>query len=506
MSEFHCEFVIASFQLPIPKFVFKSQRLYFPQYRLEGQLSEQLSDKTTLHEYEGQINDLNDVIASRRIECEALKQSENNLRTALRQIRDEASRNGTAANGIATWRSIVDIVDSVLHSATKISSNAVTHADSHSMKNSRNRNMLSPRYKKHIELMHSSDSDCSDDDSNFGSYEGSASSKLMADLALIAKGIIPPSLRSPQILEAASKLDSDALGGDFTPQMTSNGTKTKSTNEFNSNTDLNPNNCPIKDEICNLATNSEVEKHLYQSVFDRLGSPSQFTGTQKEKFNDSRQKRDRLIDETKVVDKDPRNNIFIGSSSAVDARPGEVIDRTDYIKQNVFDRLQKTITQAAAIRQSETLHLESRLNVDAKTHESATLSHEVIHRNHHDENKHSLDAVDHSAENQIIKNSGESRTTINRAAYAKQNVFDRLQKTTTQAAAVRQSETLHMDNRQDSTDFDNHLPKKSDGKRSSATSSKSERTDNMNINVFERLSKTTTHAYAKKTNRQLLDE
>ena len=176
--------------------------------RLEDQMSEKLSEKATINDYEVQIKELNNLAASRAEECDLMKQSENGLRTALRQVRGFISSH-TAGEKYENNAPVVQIIESVLHSANKKSSDSTSFSEPLSQPSKQNRLFLSPRFKKHIELMHSSDSECSDDDKDDESYEDTASSSLMADLALIAKGKIPPSLQSMDILEAVSTLSVD---------------------------------------------------------------------------------------------------------------------------------------------------------------------------------------------------------------------------------------------------------------------------------------------------------
>jgi hypothetical protein len=462
---------------------------------LEGQLSEKLSENATIHDYEIQINELNHLALSRAEQCELLKQSENDLRTALRQVRDVITCHANTASDGNNIPSAVQIVDSVLYTTSKKSNDLSSLSEPLSQQNSQNRLFLSPRFKKHIELMHSSDSEYSDDDRDDTSVDVAASTSLMADLALIAKGKVPPSLRSSNLLEAATFLSNDRTSLQARSLM-----KSTEPDTYPVRTSADP-NFEKTDKFIS-------SRQMYQSVFDRLGSPSQFTGTQKDKFHDSKARRDRTTEDAVVAEKDPRI-LFADSNQLHDSRISSAADRAGYAKQNVFDRLQKTNTLAAAIRQSETLHVDSRMNNDGKSSEAVILSHDSgANRSNQDENKRSSHDDDPLVE---LKHSGESRSAVDRAAYTKQNVFDRLQKTTTLAAAVRQSETLHQDSRiitdhkqlisPLSNDNETFPTKKSEGKRSSALNKPPESNDPTNLNVFERLNKTTTRAYAKKSNR-----
>jgi hypothetical protein len=509
---------------------------------LEGQLSELRAAKATTEEYEVKVNDLNENVWNKSKECELLKQEVNDLRTALRQIRNEASSHVMFSSELELGQAVIGMVDSFLHSISTTPSKA--NCSSEYPNNSQCSKILSPRFKKHIELMHSSDSDSADEDSAATNLT-TTPTNLMADLSLIAEGKIPPSLCSPDILEEASRLDELSVFDRLANPSSFVGTQkhmrtgrhipddlheTSPLSHFDTTeTKSTPGEEPLHRHIVSseLGTISnapstltgtpesgvEGSKPSYQSIFDKLGSPSQYTGTQKGKFHDNRIKRDRSTDEAAVkVPNNSHANEFIS-----DGRSPENSDRAEYTKQNVFDRLQKTITHAAATRQSETLHNDNRGNSDAKTNDIVASNFEAgQHRNPQDENRHGSPFWDQVPEDTTSKVPTESRSVVDREAYAKQNVFDRLQKTSTLAMAVRQSETLHLDrssteNRSGispiSTVTETTSSKKTDVKRTTgvsfATGSTSESSEYAKLNVFERLNKTTTRAYAKKATRNM---
>ena len=446
---------------------------------MEGQLAEKRSENATIHEYEIQINELNHLAVSRAGQIELFKQSESDLRTALRQVRDVITYPASVVRDVNNTPSAVQLIDSVLNATYKNSNCISSLSNSHSQPNSQNHLFLSPRFKKHIELMHSSDSEYSDDDRDDISVQMAASTSLMADLALIAKGKVPPSLRSSNLLEMATTLSTDYT-------ILQAGSIMKST-ESSTTYPV----CAPVDPHFEKNDKYSSSKQMYQSVFDRLGSPSQFTGTQKDKFHDSKARRDRSTEDAVISEKDPRSNLFSDSIPLHDSRASGAIDRAGYTKQNVFDRLQKTNTHAAAIRQSETLHVDSRPIYDGKSGEGLILGQDgSAKRNNQDENKRNPNEDDHFVE---LKYSGESRSAVDRAAYSKQNVFDRLQKTTTLASAVRQSETLQLESRV-ITDHkhlispvaveNETLPvKKSEAKKSS-TMNKQAASNDTTLNVF----------------------
>jgi hypothetical protein len=521
---------------------------------LEGQLSELRSESAAMEEYVVKVDELNDLLTTKTKECIWLEQSRNDLRTAIRQIRDEASRRtGGSAGGFDSDLGliIVNMVDDFLHPTSGFSQQS-RHATSGQLPSTKrkldkaDRSLLSPRLKKHIELMHSSDSDSAPDDDD----ETEWATHIMADLALIAEGKVPPSLNSPDVLAGALKLEEASVFDRLANPRSFTGTQ-KHTRSRQKETDL-PQDVSLQSNVggeekmvkpkegsmrrsrvavSHTSASAEVDRDMtpkavdndeggdvvspesdqqsYQSVFDRLGSPSHFTGTQKEKFHDTRAKRDRAADE--VADRVLCGILDENEDQVQDKGIGTSV-RTEYTKQNVFDRLQKTTTHAAAIRQNETLHLDSRLTTDSKDQDSPSLTGDATSQSNQPDTSRqgslaSAPAV--ATEQQSGENGGEIRAGSDRAAYTKQNVFDRLQKTTTLAAAVRQSKTLHLEGRINAdtktvispvSAGDLPLPKKTEIKRVAITSAalNSESNDYMKQNVFERLNKTTTEAYAKK--------
>jgi len=191
---------------------------------LEGQLSELRSLRATIQEYELKVNNLNDIVLNKGNACEMLEQESHDLRTSLRQIRDEALKYVVLPcddSGLA--QSIIEMVDSFLHKCTKI---PIARNEPFDHWHGGNRLIVSPRFKKHIELMHSSDSESGDEDDDDSSDQMALSTKLMADLSLFVEGKTHQSLCSLDVFEGS----------------------------------------PTHDDA---------------SVFDRLANPKSFTGTQK---------------------------------------------------------------------------------------------------------------------------------------------------------------------------------------------------------------------------------
>ena len=415
---------------------------------LEDELSEMRAEKTEMEQYGVQLEELKESLDAKTTECEQLEETRNNLRTLLRQLRDEALKyQGMSSNfGGDLGSSVVRMVDDFLHPA----STSTLQSKNGATLDVPRRSLPSPRLKKHIELMHSSDSDSAPEEDEDDTPEWS--SNIMADLALIAEGKIPASLNSPQILVEASQLEQDTITGRSVVSSSINrGTRRKK--DTSQPKELSPpyaapsyalsssiGGLGCIDTNENDTLHSENDPHIYQSVFERLGSPSHFTGTQKERFQDHEAKRNQAAEEAadRVLhsildekDEDIGNNRTESASEKASAS-----SRTEYVKQNVFDRLQRTTTLAAAVRQNETRESAPRIS-PASSADHAT----------HPSKQETKNAISQSREpstgSDIQGKPGPERSEAFRAGYSKQNVFDRLQKTTTQAAAVRQNQTLH---------------------------------------------------------------
>jgi hypothetical protein len=476
---------------------------------LEGQLSEMHSLPAEMQEYKEKVNNLNDIASKNAHAYELLDQEVHNLRTSLRQIRDEALKYVATSCDVGLAQSVLRMVDTFLHTGAN---EPVDHIRG-------GLKIVSPRFKKHIELMHSSDSESADEDDD-PSNVITSSTELMADLSLIAAGRIPPSLCSPNVLEEAAALDDISVFDRLANPRSFTGTqkhvrmkKSISADEHDESYVQHPfeKGTLLQDSV---ETVQEGSKQTYQSVFDKLGSPSQYTGTHKEKFHDGRMRRDRSADESTV-------KVHIKKSldeAVADGFVSEKGVKGDYAKQDVFDRLQKTTTQATAIRQSETLLVGA--NAFAELKSSQTLS------SQDDENRSGSPTKDKVFEESSTKALGEVRTGLDLEAYTKQNVFDRLQKTTTLAVAVRQSETLHLEGRSNvdtsnkavispvsqSAVCETSSSRKATVKRKTGTNVltttnvDSSQSVDPKLSVFERLNKTTTRAYAKKTSKQIQED
>ena len=406
---------------------------------LEDELTELRSEKTEMEEFASRMEELKVLLQEKTDECENLEDTRNVLRTVLRQLRDEASKYQRVSSDERAdlGAAVVRVVDEYLHpsSPMRLSPNRRNTTDSSPFR-SPYRSRRSPQVNKQIELRQSSDSDSAADDDKGEEIDGAPdwSNSIMADLALIAEGKVPESLNSPEILIEALQLESGA--NDAVSDAKRKGTTKRRWAKANraSATGIVAAGSTHTEARAIGAQQSENDPHVYQSVFERLGSPSQFTGTQKERFQEHAAQRSQCADEvaSRVLHNilDVKDDEIGASESSADRAIAHAF-RSEYVKQNVFDRLQKTTTLAAAVRQNETLHNESRASNESSTRNAQSSS--------------ASDGVSH-----VVK--------------------------LEQKSAVLAHSKGHEIGRKGSSDKSNE-------------------------DVFERLSKTTTEAYAKKTNR-----
>lgn len=520
---------------------------------LENQLSELQMESRVKEEYRSQLEDVKVTLSTKTEECAYLVQTRNDLRSVLRQIREEASKIGDNGTEVAGLReSIVEMVDRGLHSqSTSLTKNGRLSASGRSSTGgsgdaSDRANVIrgvSPRLEKHIEVMHSSDSDGGSTDED----EPEWAESIMNDLALIAEGKVPPSLEESlmdniTIRKKRPKTVFDRLTNpnNFTGTQKARRDADREVIFYEYENSREPDIVsPVNTESTDdLTPTDEANK---KSVFDRLTSPSHFTGTQKEKFHETtKSKRDRSAE----ISADRVLDVLVdgeGNRDAPSEQPAHDQGHlpSDYRQQNVFDRLQKTTTAATAAKQIEVAHQENRGNNHSKGLRSAssTESENTTTKQVNLKQRPDPPAAEEQSSTEEKSPSEDDVTPTSREAYTKQNVFDRLQKTVTQASAVRRSKRLQETRSQDTVSPSNSEStapaKKANGKRRSDSSNTDESTDTAlktrgsdgsldatrkkggnkrgsgdsgadgfrPQNVFERLTKTTTEAYAQKTNR-----
>jgi hypothetical protein len=425
---------------------------------LENQIAELSSEMASYEKQLTEMCELKELLQKKSEECKALEATKSELHSILRQIRQVASLekvHESAGNDSASAE-IAALVNEALH--PKINSPAFKQRrKDRNIKKADNavtrwvRTATTPRLKRHVELMHSSDSDSALSEEN----EPEWASEIMADLALIAAGKVPPSLlESPSVLEEASRMEQNSVFDRLANPESFTGTQkqTRSTksvkktqhaskskswilvknDSYLDEKDNSSSSLAIMNDDSNENRTSSCDDNPNEkpkSVFERLLSPSSFTGTQKERFHDAQIKRERSAAASEAADRvlhgllDDKETTTPSEHGSERTSIGHRFDFSDYASQDVFDRLQKTTTQAAALR----VHRDTKVQFSQKTNKESGM---------------------------VAKNTGKkgvspaneasvSDTHVN-PEYAKLNVFERLTKTTTEAYAKKKKSSDEM--------------------------------------------------------------
>lgn len=287
---------------------------------LERQLYETQLTRDAVQRHREREESALSALAEKTTECEDFEEEIDLLRAALRRIREEIGRGDMgppSKNEDATDPSIetvVTIVTEALHpSSTSSGSTKSKRKRSSPSSNVMGQSpSMTPRIKRETQFMHSSDSDEIPD----------WAEDILADLAVIAEGKMPTALKdSKEVMEAEAQLNGNVFDRLTNPetftgvqkQRNAQGNrpiKARQTPVFSSEVQkqrkvidqqqvaetIDKVFAPIterdkkKDSIGRkhqekLANRSEAEK---RSVFDRLLSPSNLTGTQRRRFQDQK--------------------------------------------------------------------------------------------------------------------------------------------------------------------------------------------------------------------------
>jgi hypothetical protein len=430
---------------------------------LERQLNETQLGREAIQQHRDREDEARALFEEKTSECEGLEEELNDLRTAMRRVREEVAIHddfsisdevGQGAHP-AFSRKVLDIIIDSLHPKY--------HSGDGSSKRRRRSNvpMGTPSSKgltiqRQTEFVHTSDSDEVPDWAD----------DIMKDLEIIAKGEMPSSLmESPDVIHAETQLDNqnvfDRLNNpeSFTgvqkqKKKSQRGTKKPRTGpepaidgqrqrkmiskQVANSLDklVVPSNPSASEASRRGFRDSDKDEGRSRSVFDRLLSPSNLTGTQRQRFQEKKGKRDSdrtPDDHSRVSDEMTRS---LASSDHVDSQEaGDLLDdildesegsdskistefkfqstrkREEYKGLDVFERLNKTTTQAYAVKQQVNI-AEKLLNELLLESAPESEPHDYSKAEFH------TDRVD---------------------AYTQQNVFERLQKTTTRAYAEKQN-------------------------------------------------------------------
>ncbi|GKY99690.1 hypothetical protein MPSEU_000923000 [Mayamaea pseudoterrestris] len=423
---------------------------------LEQQIEELRSENQSIDNYRAQVAELNSLNVQKSTLYDEQQEDLAHHRAVLRQIRElTATQLDGASDFRTTFHTICELVDDILHARHSVTASKALRRQFGTGR-SKHR-LFSPRLKKHVELMHTSDSDG-------GSEPVDWSSEIMADLAIIAEGRVPPSLKgtsyeyedfslAPVAGEQLSSPPSPIKRSGNSPNRGSANRRamTKQVTEKLSKivvrNDIGKNGVRALSNASRKPPKNPDVRH--KSVFDRLGSPSHYTvsrsthvAAQKEKDRASREldsllqsdnekehdhhaphssnygrtdPRDaatRLLDDLLVSDSDAGLSASDRDSPKghADTCSGKL---ASYTQQDVFERLQKTTTQAYAVKQLEAIAYDTK------------------------EISSSRNAISKEPSLPVVPPL--STALSNASGYIEQDVFERLQTTTTEAYAKKKN-------------------------------------------------------------------
>jgi hypothetical protein len=450
---------------------------------LESQLNETQLGREAIQQHRDREDEARSQLEEKTSECDSLEEELNDLRTAMRRIREEVaiqydfsvSEEDSQGEHPFFSKKILDIIINSLHPKS--------HSGDGSSKRRRRSNvsMGTPSSKglairRQAEFVHTSDSDEVPDWAD----------DIMKDLEIIAKGEMPSSLmESPDVVHADAQLGNENVfdrlnnpesftGVQKQKKKSQRGTKKPkvvpepgidgqrqrkmiSKQVANSLDKLVvPGNPSTSDISRKPSRDTGKDEARSRSVFDRLLSPSNLTGTQRSKFHDKKEKRDsdrtsdeqgRLSDETAkslatsdhvdspeaggkvhvILDDSDGNDARTKGNSTGGMAQSMVRKREETKGLDVFERLNKTTTQAYAVKQH--------VNIAEKMLD---------------------DLLDESSLNPHNEPNDDSKSEFHTErvdVYTQQNVFERLQKTTTRAYAVKQKDQQeHQENSATSLD------------------------------------------------------
>jgi hypothetical protein len=439
-------------------------------------------------------------------ECDDLEEEIDSLRSILRRIRDDISQHAkyegnsevitpesTSNLEVSQRTSLLDVIKSALD-PREASPSAKSRKPS---KRSNKSNI--------IELDRSFDLEYNSDDSD---DVPDWAEDIMIDLATIAEGKMPSSLlESTDVMDAEARLEENNVFDRLTNPSGFTGVQKQ--REHLANRHLKPTqkdpdtpgpgeerkvmSVQVSESLSKLVIPEESESpRSKRSVFDRLLSPSNATGTQKNRMQDNQ--RGRRSHSASIYERN-RDDASIDNQSRVSE---DTTDDTRSKHSEFAETLSKTTTQAHAIRQQ--FNVAEKILDDILPKDYSTTTVETLPTN---------------TRHERIQE------------YTQQNVFERLQKTTTRASAIKRDVVMAeklLDNVLDAQDESRGPPSElSNGSTAgSSVGSTGDRVDSkkagVNLSnpappkrrsrkaptqyssVFERLHQTTTEAKAKKSN------
>jgi hypothetical protein len=423
-----------------------------------GQSLESL--KSRENTYRKKTEEVGRSFQSKSNECEDLHDELTELRAIMREIKAKVGKQGDCEDPSV----IVEQLKETLHLAVPSGSRRGSEE-----RRGSSRGLLSSHFK-HVDFLNVSS------DGDEGEETPEWASDIMADLALIAEGKVPPSLEGTMAITADKKTKSqpkstsvfDRLADpqSFTGTQKLSQAAQRDMVDVQKNASLASSTRGQQDRIAmsreisvrldkivvpgdegtatimTKESDQDGKKHAnnnesdpedlknYKSVFERLQSPSQYTGTQKDKYNAraTRTKRSKPADDaaTKPLDEkrkpaDDAATRLLDDLLGTDNDEGEneasnsasLSVYNEYTQLNVFERLQKTTTQAYAVKHGGGLPHDSMLYDGSSPPSGASTG--------------------TSVKREETKNVSSDST--------RQDVFERLTKTTTEAYANKANRT-----------------------------------------------------------------
>jgi hypothetical protein len=440
-------------------------------------------------------------------ECDELEEEINSLRSTLRRIRDDISQHERNSE-VVTPESTSNLEVSQRTSLLDVITNALDPCEASPSAKSRKVSKRSNKSKT-TELDGSFDLEYNSDDSD---EVPDWAEDIMIDLATIAEGKMPSSLlESTDVMDAEARLEENDVFDRLTNPSGFTGVQKQKKHLANhppKPTQKDPDTpgsgverkvmpVQVSESLSKLVIPAESENpRSNRSVFDRLISPSNATGTQKNRMQDNQRGRH---SRSASINERNRDDASIDNQSRVSE---DTTDDTRSKHPEFAEILTKTTTQAHVI--SQQFNEAEKILDDVLPKDYSTATVETLPTN-----------------------------TKRVQEYTQQNVFERLQNTTTRAYAVKRNVAMaeklldnvldahdesrgppselsngstasssvgstgdRVDSKKAGVDLSNQASQK---RRSSAARNKKSPTQYSS--VFERLHKTTTESKAKKSNR-----
>jgi kinesin family protein 4/21/27 len=463
---------------------------------LERQLNETQLARTAVQTHQEREQSALSKLSEKTRECEELVEELDDLRNALSRAREDVEFDGHSSppNKKQKKKSTAEVVDDIVTGVAKYNRRR-------SIKSRRGQSSSLKRLRIETEV-DSSDSEVEE--------VPDWAEDIMADLAIIADGKMPSSLlQSQEVLEAEAKLGNSVFDRLTNPQSFTGVQKhakpTHSTRKIDA--PENSQGSDEKEKKAEKPTKKSKEKapknteSTKRNVFDRLLSPSNLTGTQKQRFNRIQDKKGRDLEkaiENQHVSVRGRPQVRENPSDETEEDGGWTAQNDDEFS---LQRRDSELSENRNEMQSSNKKDEySKLDVFERLNKKTTQAYKE--KRHSNIAETMLD--DCLAEEEASQESAKFEPRLERVKeYESRNVFERLQKTTTESYAKKKNaaDTLLDDLLSDDDMGDVENDESTKFEPSSKRVKEYERR-----NVFERLQRTTTESYAKKKNNDVLDD